>query len=127
MSVFKQILSAFGLKKDHSHVVVPPLEMRREMLSRLRRFHEMLIADEEKNFSTTVERSASLLALSLEEDARAKEFFAKSRLAFNGMWGGMGSLNDFYLIHGPEEDLKERRDDFERLGDELRHFFRHPL
>lgn len=75
---YHTLLTAIGLKKDYSQVVVPPESERRKQVEYLRQFRVLLLVDECDYLS---------LVASIESPERAQQEFAQARDRYNGMWG----------------------------------------
>ena len=122
-SSFHTLLTTIGLKKDYSHVVLPPESERRKHVERLRQLRALLHTDGETNFQQTVAATTDCLVASIESPERAQEEFARARDLYNGMWGGMGSMSDFYFVKGSAEEQAERSEQFDTVVGQLGSFF----
>ena len=120
---FHTVLTAIGLKKDYSHVILPSESERREHVERLRQLRALMLADEERTFHSFVAAATDHLVASIESPQRAREEFAEARDLYNGMWGGMGSMSDFYFVKGSEEERAQRSALFDTLVGQLGSFF----
>ena len=120
---FHTLLTTIGLKKDYSHVILPPESERREHVERLRQLIALLLADEERTFHPFVAAATDHLVASIESSERAREEFAEARDLYNGMWGGMGSMSDFYFVKGSAEEQAQRSARFDILIGQLGSFF----
>tara|TARA_Y100000588_G_scaffold37808_1_gene36158 strand:- start:518 stop:910 length:393 start_codon:yes stop_codon:yes gene_type:complete len=124
MSGFLHILlTTIGLKKDCSHVILPPESERWEHVEHLRHLLALLLADGERTFHPVVAAATDHLVASIKSPERALEEFAEARDLYNGMWGGMGSMSDFYFVNGSAEDQAQRSARFDVVVGQLGSFF----
>ena len=56
-------------------------------------------------------------------ESRSKLFYEATD-TFMSMWGGMGSLTDFYIASAPSGELEARQDEYHTLALALSDFFR---
>ena len=117
------MLQRVGLQKDYSHVVLPSKDDAWQHIAYLRELKDLLVADGATNFANTVTQAIDAMVASVEETGDSKHDFDLARRLFNGMWGGMGSLNDFYFVKGTPEQQAERSTRFDAVTGALHRFF----
>ncbi|MEC7984548.1 MAG: hypothetical protein VX278_05260 [Myxococcota bacterium] len=85
--------------------------------------HGIMIQDQEKTLSKGVLSAAKSIELAIAKPEERNASYRKAESTFLGLWGGMGSLNDYYVLHVSPQEAKERRAEFNSLAGRILSFF----
>ncbi len=95
-----------------------------EIHTRVMRMHTLMVEDGEDNFSRGVLLVAEKLRTSIDRPESRSRSFCDAGDTFLSMWGGMGSLGDFYVATAPAEEADARNDEWRALSNSLFSFFK---
>jgi|ETNmetMinimDraft_30_1059905.scaffolds.fasta_scaffold05164_2 hypothetical protein len=111
-----RLLNALGMGETNSRMndSFKPVSMEglKDLHGDLMRMHVLLVEDKEYNFSKTVLETAALIQQAMTQPSSQAKYLRKSKEKFMGMWGGYGSLTDFYIANAPEGETEARRTEF---------------
>ena len=126
-----KLLTAIGLRKENLPEKRPPRpevtlsEAELEAVyQQLERMHILMVEAEEDNFSTGVRMATDKLRAAIDHPESRSKLFYEATDTFMSMWGGMGSLTDFYIASAPSGELEARQDEYHTLALALSDFFR---
>jgi len=85
-------------------IAVPESHELEAILRDLERLSAILTLDGEADFVVGVNIAIDHLKSALAFPAEVKEFFHRAADTYRSMWGGMGSLTDFYIVNGSPEE-----------------------
>lgn len=128
MSIFDTLLQLFGHKKEPSQTSNPKevtlsIEELKIIHTQLVRMHTLMVEDGEDNFSKGVYASAQHLEDIFQHPENKTISYRKAEDTFLSMWGGMGSLGDFYISNAPPQDAHARQEEYQTLSISLYKFF----
>ena len=90
----------------------------------LERMHILMVEAGEDNFSTGVRMATDKLRAAIDHPESRSKLFYEATDTFMSIWGGMGSLTDFYIASAPSGELEARQDEYHTLALALSDFFR---
>ena len=108
----------------------PHVPAQRELLGilgDLNRLQEIMVADGEENFVRGVRLTIEHLENALAESEPTHRAFHEAAETYQSMWGGMGSLSEFYVMNGSPEELARKRAEYDELVRGLRERLFPPL
>ena len=122
------IFRAIGLKKEPQEakplkeISISSTELE-TIHSKLMRMHALMLQDGEENFSKGVAQAAQNLQESIENPENKTQAYRKAEDTFLSMWGGMGSLGDFYIANAPKDQEKALQEEYQNIANTLYKFF----
>ena len=103
-----------------SPINVPEEGELKDTLADLKRMEEIMTGDGEENFVRGVRLTIEHLERAVAEPGAAQAAFLLGAETYQSMWGGMGSLSEFYVMNGSPEKLEEKRAEYDALVKRLR-------
>ena len=85
------------------------------------RLIELMTSDGEDNFIRGLKHTSELFNRALLEPEQRARLVQQAVDSYLSMWGGMGSLGDYYLTGGPSKTFR-RRAEYDSLTKKLTHF-----
>ena len=131
MSIRSIIRGWFGASRSESekrvevslpvHLINVPEEGElKGALADLKGLEEIMVADGEENFVRGVRITIEHLERAVAEPGDAQVAFSLGAETYQSMWGGMGSLSEFYVMNGSPEELEGKRVEYDALVKRLR-------
>ena len=121
-------LTQEGVTASSSNPLQVPAERELQaILGDLKRLQEIMVADGEENFVRGVRLTVEHLENALAEPEHAHRAFHEASETYQSMWGGMGSLSEFYVMNGAPEELARKRAEYDALVKGLRKWLFPPL
>ena len=103
---------------------VASMDELRAAYGKISRMVELMEEDGEDNFIRGVRSARSLLEKALEAPAEADVLGSNAASTYGSMWGGMGSLTDYYIADGNPDTLASRREEYQAITSALHAFFK---
>ena len=91
-----------------------------DLLRDLKRLLEIRVAAGEENFVRGVRLTIEHLENALADPEHTHRAFHEAAETYQSMWGGMGSLSEFYVMNGSPEGLARKRAEYDELVKGLR-------
>ena len=85
---------------------------------------ELMNSDGESNFMRGLTHTLELFQRAMNESESCAQLIEQAADTFLSMWGGMGSLDEYYITGGPSKTLTARRAEYDALTKSLIGFFR---
>jgi len=101
-------------------IPVPEESELRSILADLTRMAEIMTGDGEDNFIRGVRLTIAHMEEALAKPEEAQVSFSRGADTYQSMWGGSGSLTEFYLMEGSPEEVKRLQGEYDALVKRLR-------
>ena len=96
-------------------VSAPDHDTMGQILADLERVSEILRQDGEANFSQGIGIAIDHLKVAMATTDETQAAFSRAADTYRSMWGGMGSISEFYIVNGTTEEREQMQSEYEQL------------
>ena len=120
MPIWSKIRTLFGSSSTSTNmherlIPAPDHETMEQVLADLERVSEILREDGEAHFSQGIGIAIDHLKVAMAATDETQVAFSRAADSYRSMWGGMGSISEFYIVNGTTEEREQAQSEYDQL------------